>query len=199
MNTLKNKIRRKNFAKKIFNYFMRGLLIAIPLAATIGILYWLFQKIDSLIPWGDHIPGLGILIIFSIILLIGFLGTSYITSPILEWFDDWLEKTPGIKFLYTSVKDIIEAFVGEKKKFSEPVMVEFHTGIYKVGFITIKDLSQLNVQDMVGVYFPKSYGFMGDLLLVEKSKIKPIQAPSTGVFKMIVSGGVTGLTDENQS
>ncbi|MEZ4805184.1 MAG: DUF502 domain-containing protein [Bacteroidia bacterium] len=176
-------------------YFFRGLLIAIPLAATVGIIVWLFDTIDNLLG-KDHIPGLGLLIILSVILTIGAIGSSYIAQPFIDWFDDWLERTPGIKFLYSSVKDIMEALVGEKKKFSEPVMIELAAdGIYKIGFITQKDLSSMGMEGFSAVYFPKSYGFMGDLYFVKNEKIKPLNANSTAVFKMVVSGGVTGVED----
>lgn len=192
MNRYNAQTRRKNLGKRFLNYFLRGLLISIPLAATVGTIYWLFNKIDGLL-WENHFPGLGVIIIISIILLIGFIGSSYIAKPFLDWFDEWLEKTPGIKFLYSSVKDIMEAFVGEKKKFNSPVIVEMNgEGIYKIGFITLNDLSNLKLDGMSGVYFPKSYGFMGDLYLVKNEKIKPLDANPTDVFKMIVSGGVTG-------
>ena len=192
MNRYNAQTRRKNLGKRFLNYFLRGLLISIPLAATVGTIYWLFNKIDGLL-WENHFPGLGVIIIISIILFIGFIGSSYIAKPFLDWFDEWLEKTPGIKFLYSSVKDIMEAFVGEKKKFNSPVIVEMNgEGIYKIGFITLNDLSNLKLDGMSGVYFPKSYGFMGDLYLVKNEKIKPLDANPTYVFKMIVSGGVTG-------
>ena len=192
MNRYNAQTRRKNLGKRFLNYFLRGLLISIPLAATVGTIYWLFNKIDGLL-WENHFPGLGVIIIISIILFIGFIGSSYIAKPFLDWFDEWLEKTPGIKFLYSSVKDIMEAFVGEKKKFNSPVIVEMNgEGIYKIGFITLNDLSNLKLDGMSGVYFPKSYGFMGDLYLVKNEKIKPLDANPTDVFKMIVSGGVTG-------
>lgn len=180
---------------RLINYFLRGLLISIPVAATIAIIVWLFETIDGLLG-KDHFPGLGILIILSLILLIGWIGSSYIVQPIINWFDEWLEKTPGVKFLYTSVKDIMEAFVGEKKKFSEPVIVELtNDSIYKVGFITRKDLKSLGLEGFSAVYFPKSYGFVGDLYFVKNDKIKPLNANPTNVFKMIVSGGVTGVED----
>ncbi|MBL7838095.1 MAG: DUF502 domain-containing protein, partial [Bacteroidetes bacterium] len=117
MNQFNPTFKRKKIFNRLLNYFLRGLLISIPVAATIAIIVWLFQTIDNILG-EDHIPGLGILIIVSIILAIGWIGSSYIVQPILNWFDEWLEKTPGIKFLYSSVKDIMEAFVGEKKKFS---------------------------------------------------------------------------------
>ncbi len=197
MNNFKSSLRRKRLINRLLNYFLRGLLISIPVAATGTIIVWLFETIDGLLG-KDHVPGLGIVIILSIILLIGWIGSSYIVQPILNWFDEWLEKTPGIKFLYSSVKDIMEAFVGEKKKFSEPVIVELAAdGVYKVGFITQKELKNIGLEGFSAVYFPKSYGFVGDLYFVKNEKIKPLNANPTEVFKMIVSGGVTGVGDVN--
>ena len=193
MNKFDPGIRRKRLVNRLLNYFLRGLLISIPVAATVTIIVWLFETIDGLLG-KDHVPGIGIVIILSLILLIGWIGSSYIVQPILTWFDEWLEKTPGIKFLYSSVKDIMEAFVGEKKKFSVPVMVELAAdGIYKVGFITQKELKNIGLEGFSAVYFPKSYGFVGDLYFVKKEKIKPLNVNPTEVFKMIVSGGVTGV------
>lgn len=195
MNTFNSAYRRKKLFNRFLNYFLRGLLITIPLAATIGVIVWLFNTIDNFLG-EDHFPGLGILILLVVITFLGFLGSSYITKPFIDWFDDWLEKTPGIKLLYSSVKDLIEAFVGDKKKFSEAVLVSLNQeGIYKIGFITNKDLSILGLDGYSAVYFPKSYGFMGDLYLVQNEKIKPLKSNSTAIFKMVVSGGVTGIED----
>jgi uncharacterized membrane protein len=197
MNKFKNEYRRKRLVTRLVNYFLRGLLIGIPLAATIAGILWLFNAIDGLLGQ-DHIPGLGVLIVFGSILLVGMIGSSVLVQPFINWFEDWLEKTPGVKFLYSSVKDIVEAFVGEKKKFSKPVMVEMNgEGIYKIGFVTIKDLTKINMEGYSGVYFPKSYGFMGDLYFVDNKKIKPLDANPTMVFKMIVSGGVTGFEGQD--
>lgn len=196
MNRFKGDHVRQKLISRLLKYFFRGLLISIPLVATIGIVVWLFETVDNVLG-EDHIPGLGVLIIVSLILLIGFIGSSYIFQPFIDWFDDWLEKTPGIKFLYSSIKDIMEAFVGEKKKFSEPVIVPFgdDDSIYKVGFITKKDLKSVGMEGYAAVYFPKSYGFVGDMYFVRNDRIKPLNANPTGVFKMIVSGGVTGVDD----
>lgn len=207
-NKFNSSFRRKKLLTRFLNYFFKGLLIGIPLFATIMAILWVFNFVDSSLynenvvgKWyygKDHLPGLGVLIVISFILIIGMIGSSYVVQPFINWFDEWLEKTPGIKFLYSAVKDIMEAFVGEKKKFSSPVMVEMNgIGIYKIGFVTIKDLSSLNMEGFSGVYFPKSYGFMGDLYFVENSKIKPLDGNSTAIFKMIVSGGVTGIDDAN--
>lgn len=211
MNKFKATLRRKRLANRLLNYFLKGLLISIPLVATFLVIKWLFTTVDGFI-YGKpevveparqiaektqgHIPGLGLLIVVGAILLVGALGSSYLAKPFIDWFDDWLERTPGVKFLYSSVKDIMEAFVGEKKKFSEPVLVEMGgDGIYRIGFITRKDMDKIGMADHSGVYFPKAYGFVGDLYLVRNDKLKPLNANPTEVFKMIVSGGVTGIDD----
>lgn len=197
MNKFRHERVKQRLITRFLKYFFRGLLISIPLVATAAIIVWLFNTIDNVLG-KDHIPGLGILIILSSILIVGLIGSSYVAKPFIDWFDDWLEKTPGIKFLYSSVKDIMEAFVGEKKKFSEPVMVELGAeGIYKAGFITKKDLKSIGLDGYAAVYFPKSYGFVGDLYFVKNEKIVPLNANPTEVFKMIVSGGVTGVDDSD--
>lgn len=197
MNKFNHKFRRKRITTRIIGYFFRGMLIGVPVAATIGVIAWIFKYLDSFLG-EDHIPGLGVGIVLGSVLLIGWIGSSYIAQPIITIFDEWLEKTPGVKFLYSSVKDIMEAFVGEKKKFSEPVMVELAAeSIYKVGFITQKDLGALGMEGFSAVYFPKSYGFVGDLYFVKNEKIKPLKANSTAIFKMIVSGGVTSIEESD--
>ncbi len=192
-----HKVIKRKLLARLVRYFFRGLLISIPLVATGAIILWLFETVDNLLG-EDHLPGIGILIIVSAILIVGMVGSSYLVKPFIDWFDDWLEKTPGIKFLYSSVKDIMEAFVGEKKKFSSPVLVEMGAkDVYKIGFITQKDLKSLGMEGHSAVYFPKSYGFVGDLYIVSNASIKPLDANPTNVFKMIVSGGVTGVDEQD--
>jgi uncharacterized membrane protein len=87
----------------------------------------------------------------------------------------------------------MEAFVGDKKKFNHPVIVEMQPGIFKPGFITQDDLSSLNLPGLAAIYFPHSYAFSGNLFLVEKERVKPFDGNSTEVMKFIVSGGVTDL------
>jgi uncharacterized membrane protein len=130
------------------------------------------------------------------ITLIGFFGTGLITKPIFDIFDNLMDKTPGVKFIYSSVKDMLEAFVGDKKKFTEPVLVEMtSSGIMKIGFVTKTDLSDLgsdkNLKDYVGVYFPHSYNFSGNLFIVPKSKLVVLKGKNSDLMKMVVSGGVT--------
>ena len=178
--------------KKILNYFFQGFLFIAPITITLYIIYISVLFVDGLIPL--DIPGLGILIIFAGITVIGFLGSFLIRTPLSYFVNKMFERIPLVKILYSSLKDLMSAFVGQKKKFNEPVMVRLSTEntIFKLGFITERDLSMLGIREgMVAVYLPHSYNFSGNLFIVPAENVIPIKAPSSEFMKFIVSGGIT--------
>lgn len=191
--------------KKLLNYFLKGLLVALPVILTYKVVSSIVIWVDELIPihFGPLGPGtdpnqqspsgLGFVIVIIGVTLVGWIGSSIISRPLFNLMDDFLSNLPFIKVIYTSVKDLMEAFVGEKKKFSKPVIVEFTSGVYKPGFITQEDLSELHLPGVVGVYCPHSYAFSGNLFFVDKSKIKIYEGNATDFMKFIVSGGVTEI------
>jgi uncharacterized membrane protein len=188
---------RKSFGsrmRKLLNYFLKGLLITLPVYATYRIIRTLMESIDSVLLLDT--PGLGFIIVIGTLVLTGFIGSSLITRPVIDLMDDIFSSIPLVKTIYTSVKDLIEAFVGDKKKFSKPVIVELTPGIYKPGFITQEDLSQLNLPGIIAVYLPHSYAFSGNLFLVDRSKIKDFDGDSSELMKFIVSGGVIHLDEK---
>jgi uncharacterized membrane protein len=134
-------------------------------------------------------------IVITIVTAIGFLGSTLIAKPAFTVFENFLYKLPFINLIYSSVKDVIGAFVGDKKKFNQPVLVKVNKdfNIYRLGFITQPDLKILDIQDKVAVYFPHSYNISGNLFIVPKDHITVLHAPSSEVMKFIVSGGVSGL------
>lgn len=176
---------------KLINFFLKGLLIVLPFAVTFSIIRSIVVTLDHYVDVG--IPAVGFLIVISSITLLGYIGTSIITKPLFSLIDDFLSRIPFVKIIYTSVKDFMEAFVGDKKKFSHPVLVQMSPGLYKPGFITQNDLAHLKLPGLVAVYFPHSYAFSGNLYLVDKEKVKPFDGNPTEVMKFIVSGGVTDL------
>ncbi len=181
--------------RKLFSYFLKGLLITLPIYATYRIIRSLVESIDEVLLL--ETPGLGFIIVIGVIMLIGLIGSSFLTQPIFELIDGILNKVPFVKTIYGSVKDLIEAFVGEKNKFSKPVIVELSPGIFKPGFITQDELIDLNLPGMAAVYFPHSYAFSGNLFLVNKDKIQVFKGSSSGLMKFIVSGGVSELDKSN--
>jgi len=189
--------------KKIINYFLQGLLYIVPISVTLSVVYWAFKKIDKIIPGlldklgvDMQIPGLGLIIIIALIILIGFSGSVIISSPINAFFQRLLTKAPLLKTIYSSVKDLMRTFVGKKKGFNQAVLIKLYENstIERIGFITNEDLSSLGIKNgKILVYLPHSYAFSGQLFVVDRSYITPIDNPSAEIMKLIVSGGVTEL------
>lgn len=184
--------------KKLISHFFQGLLFTVPIAATIWVLFKLFGFVDGII--GDFLPspmpGVGLLVILILITFAGYLGTTFVSAPILNLLERTIEKTPLIKLIYSSVKDLISAFVGEKKRFTQPVLVTINkeTGLQQIGFITQNDLSEIGLgKEKIAVYLPFSYSFMGGLFIVPRENVSPIDSSGTEMMKFIISGGVTEI------
>ncbi|MFD2201491.1 DUF502 domain-containing protein [Shivajiella indica] len=178
--------------RRILTYFFRGLLFVVPIALTIYVITLIIQFLDGILP--IPIPGLGILIMLAFITFVGFLASIFITRPLFEIFERWVFKIPLINILYTSIKDLMSAFVGDKKKFNTPVIVKLSDNMSRLGFITQDDLTILEEESLVAIYFPHSYNFSGNLFLVPRENVRIIKhVRSTDVMKFIVSGGVSHL------
>ena len=180
---------------KTINYFLQGLLIVVPIAVTIYILVQLLSWIDNLLPFLPNlkIPGLGIVALFIMITLAGYIGMRVLRNPLVAYLEHLMERTPLVKLIYTSVKDLIAAFVGEKKSFNYPVAVklEKNSDAERIGFITRQELEQLGFgKDKVAVYIPFSYSFMGELIILPRENVRKIDASGPDMIKFVISGGV---------
>lgn len=189
-------------ARRLFNYFASGLLLVGPIYITLWIIITAVQALDNLLPvslyiWGDdkpvYLPGLGLLVIISLIVLLGYVFSTIVPQSFFGMLERLVTRIPLVSIIYTSIKDLIGAFVGDKRKFSHPVMVTVYkdSGIKKFGFITQHDLSQFNIREHIAVYLPHAYAFSGQLVLVPKENVTIVDASSTDIMKMIVSGGVS--------
>jgi uncharacterized membrane protein len=186
--------------KKYLNLFFQGLLLIVPISLTVYILYKVFYFLDTIIPFHEllpfHIPGLGLIVIVLLVTLFGYIGTLYVANPFLAFVERIIERAPLVKIIYTSIKDLVAAFVGEKKRFNHPVLITVskESNIQRIGFITQNDLTELGLgKDKVAVYIPFSYSFSGQLLIVPKENIATINASGTEMMKFVISGGVTEL------
>ena len=133
------------------------------------------------------------MVLFILITLLGFIGQFIIFKPLRKLIDNVMAKAPFIKLIYSSIKDLMSAFVGSEKKFDKPVLVKVNliSNLEKMGFVTQTDLSEINIKDKVSVYFPHSYNFSGEMFIVPVEHITPLDIPPAEAMKFIVSGGVT--------
>ncbi len=184
--------------QKTIQYFLQGLLILGPVSITLYFIYLVFDKIDGILRPAINIPGLGFIIIIGFIILVGYVSSFFVMERLLSVLDRFLERAPGVKLLYSFVKDFFEAFAGNKKKFTHNVLACVDdTDVWRVGFITQEDMSGFGMENYVAVYLPMSYSVAGNVYIVPKERIKPIpHVSATQSMKFAVSGGVTQtLTD----
>lgn len=193
---------QNRFIKRIFAYFVRGLVLVAPTYFTFLIIKEGISYLDSILPIYIHtdskhslyLPGLGLLLIISSIVFLGFIFSRFVPQSVFSFGESILKKMPLVSLIYYSIKDLISAFVGDKRKFNQPVLITInpHSDLKKLGFITQNDLSSFDLSEYVAVYCPHSYAFSGELFIVAKSNIKLLDTvSSTDVMKMIVSGGVS--------
>jgi uncharacterized membrane protein len=189
---------------KFLRYFIQGLIITVPVAITVFVVYKVIDWIGSLFsafggivnPLVDPFIFIGIAVV--LIFFMGLLGSSIILRPLFILFDNIVEHTPIIKTVYSSIKDLLAAFVGSKKRFNKPVLVTINkeNHIQQLGFITQEDLAELKIKTgTVAIYVPMSYSFSGNLIIVPKENVTPVDASSTEVMKFIISGGVTDIEE----
>jgi uncharacterized membrane protein len=176
---------------RLLNYFLRGLVVVVPLALTIYVCALIFTTIDSWL--GLPIRGVGFLITIVLIMVVGALASSFVTRSLITALDNLLERLPFVRLLYSSAKDMLNAFVGEKKRFDKPVLVSVSSdrAVKVLAFLTSDSLASLGLADQVTVYMPQSYGFAGHILVVPADRVERIDADAAAVMAFIISGGVT--------
>jgi uncharacterized membrane protein len=201
--------------KKVFQFFLQGLIILAPIAITIYAVTALFNFVDGILPpliqkifpnWAGsdgsgngRIPGVGFILVMLIVIFVGYISPSWIVSRLVDLLDKVLERTPGIKLIYSTLKDFFEAFAGNKRKFDKAVLVSIENAdVWQVGFITQEELSEFGLQEHVAVYVPQSYAFTGRLYFVKRDRVRLLtDISSTDAMKFAISGGVTHIEDEH--
>jgi uncharacterized membrane protein len=194
--------------KRLPGFFLQGLIIIAPIAITAYVLYSIVSNIDSWIPIFTEKDeagkvtvknyGLGFVLIIVTIIIVGYLSSFQLKNRLFSLFDGWMEKTPGVKYIYSTSKDIFSAFAGNKKKFNKPVLVSIEQeDIYRIGFITETDLKEFGLTNHVAVYVPSSYSIAGFVYLVPPHRVKKINNLSASeAMKFAISGGVADVDEE---
>jgi uncharacterized membrane protein len=200
---------------KLIQYFFQGLIILAPIAITAWAVVSLFNFIDGILPnllhllfpnwftldefgYPKRIPGLGFLVVLVIVMVVGYVSSSFIVGKLVDLFDNILERTPGVKIIYSTLKDFFEAFAGNKRKFDRAVLVSIEApDVWRIGFITHEELHEFGLHDYMAVYLPQSYAFAGHVYLVRKERVRPLtDISSADAMKFAISGGVTQLEEE---
>ncbi|MCU0394415.1 MAG: DUF502 domain-containing protein [Chitinophagaceae bacterium] len=194
-------------SRRLFQYFLQGVLVLAPVSITAYIIYNMFTWLDHLIPVyinlsGDpakpfYLPGIGFLLVMAGILVVGYISSFFVVSRLLSFFDHALEKTPGVKVIYSFVKDFSEAFAGKKRKFQRAVLVSvYQEDVWQVGFITNEDLAQFGMMEYITVYVPNSYAVAGTLFFVKPGRVRLLNdIQAADALKFAISGGVVEVEE----
>ncbi|HLS38806.1 MAG TPA: DUF502 domain-containing protein [Sphingobacterium bovisgrunnientis] len=195
----------KKLFQRVLYYLIKGILVVVPVAGAVFLIIWIFASLDNALNISQHfledenghplyIPGGGLLMVICILILVGFIFTTFVTEPIRNWLSRTINRIPLFNTLYSSIKDFTEAFVGDAKKFNEPVLVKVNDmGLKKIGFLTQRDLAKIGLEGEVIVYFPFSYSLAGQVVVVESKYVSKLNMSATDAMKLVVSGGVSGL------
>jgi uncharacterized membrane protein len=185
--------------RRLLGYFARGLVLLTPLAVTVWICWIVLRNVDGWL--GLPIPGAGFLATVVLITLFGFFGSNLLTRSAVSALEAVLGRLPFVRLLYGSTKDLLNAFVGEKRRFDQPVIVSItaDNAVRLMGFVTQESLAHLGLEGQVAVYCPHSYNFSGQLYVVRTSQVEPLDVASADAMAFVVSGGVAGLVQKSQS
>jgi len=201
---------------KLLRLFLQGVIILAPISLTLWTVVAVFNWIDDILPNTLHnlfpglvhidrfglpqrIPGIGFVVFIGIALFVGYISSSFIVTRLVEIADHMLERTPGIKLIYSTIKDFVEAFAGNKRKFNKAVLVSVVADdVWQVGFITQEELQEFDLQEYVAVYVPQSYAFAGHLYFVKRDRVRVLtDISSTDAMKFAISGGVTEIDEQD--
>ena len=171
--------------------FLRGLVIVVPIALTAYLAYQAFVRLDQLLQ--VKTPGLGLAILIAAIIAIGVLAGNFVGRRFFSLTEKLFTKAPIVRIVYAAIKDLLEAFVGNKRRFDRPVSVQVTDHVRIFGFVTQDDLGALARPGDVAVYVPFSYTWDGCLLVVARERIEPLEADSAKIMSLVVSGGVSRL------
>jgi uncharacterized membrane protein len=182
---------------RLINYFLRGLVVVVPLALTVYVCVVIFRTIDSWL--GLPIRGVGFILTLLLITLVGFMASSLITMSLISALDRVFDRLPFVRLLYSSAKDMLNAFVGEKRRFDKPVLVSLSAdgAVKAIAFLTSESMTGLGVAGHVTVYMPQSYGFAGHMVVVPADRVQRLDADAAAVMAYIISGGVTQVESRN--
>ena len=177
--------------KRFGGYFLNGLIFFAPVALTLYVCWLVFRTIDGWLQL--PIPGAGFVATIALITLVGFLASNFLAQRVFSLLEHVFTRLPLVRLLYTATKDVLGAFVGDKRRFDQPVLVSLDpaSGVKVLGFLTQESLEPLGLADHVSVYLPQSYNFAGQMLILPANRVVRLEVPASRAMALIVSGGVS--------
>ena len=178
--------------RSLARYFVQGLIVLLPIVTTIWVLTNLFQWVDDLFP--IRTPGLGFVCALLIATFVGWLASFFVGRWLVRLTDWVVGRIPLVGSVYGTLKDMFQAFGGDKKTFEHPVVVTLSPGgtAKILGFVTKDDLSEIGLPGEVAVLLQQSLNFAGNLVIVPKEQVRALPIDAGNFMTFVMSGGLTG-------
>ena len=189
--------------RKLRTQFLAGILITLPIGATILILAWIFVSVDNVLQpairfiWGYTIPGVGFGITIVLIYLAGVIGTNIAGRRLIRYSESLLTRVPAVRHLYSGIKQIMEGFsVSGKTGFMQVVLIEFpRKGIRTMGFVT-NESSDESGKKLLNIFIPTSPNpTSGFLQIASEDEVIRTDISVNDALKMVVSAGRLSLNE----
>jgi uncharacterized membrane protein len=192
------------FKNKIKRHFITGLVAVLPIALTVGVLWFLIQKIGGF--FGEYLTRisvfaniskplsslLGFIAVIIGIYIIGFLTSGFIGRWFLNTLDRIMKRLPFVKGLYNAIRQLVNAIMIDHSAFSKVVIIKYPwKNTYTLGFLTSKEKWEIEDKEYVNVFLPTSPNpTSGYYLIYPASEIIETEISIQDGFKIITSGGV---------
>jgi len=193
--------------KKLSNALMRGLVVVVPFAATIWLLWWIGTGTETLlrnlivlvVPERFYAPGMGIVAALALLLAAGVLVNAFLVRRLLQSWEAVMERIPVVKSVYGAFRDFMQFLPtsGKRSELQRVVLAHFG-GAALIGFVTRDDGAELGLSaagaGMVVVYFPMSYMIGGYTAVLPRSAIEPLDMPVETAMRLVLTAGMSGTT-----
>ena len=187
------------FLGRLRTHFLAGLLVVVPIAASVLILVWVFRTIDDILQpvikqiFGHTIVGLGFGITIALVFIVGIIAGNIVGRRLIHLGDSLLKRVPLFRQIYTGATQVMEGLSGTgsitKAAFREVVLVEYPTNrMTHVAFIT-NEFTASDGRKLFAVYLPSTpvpwSGFSG---IVTEDMITRTTISVDEALKMVISG-----------
>jgi uncharacterized membrane protein len=190
--------------RRLWNTFLKGLVAVLPVALTLYLVFWLGSTAEvilsgplrALLPADRYWPGLGLLVGFLLVLLVGVLVNAYVVRRLLRLGESMLARIPIVKTIFGALKDITLFLPASGKARDLKRVVVWRIGSAQaIGFVTEEQISQrlfgAAAADLVAVYFPMSYQIGGYTLYLHKDELTETDLSVEEAMRLVLIGGVS--------
>jgi len=189
------------------NYFIAGLLVILPIFITAYVIWFLIKAMDAVLKYipakylpetylNIYIPGLGLVLGVLLILVVGVLARNIAGRTVLESWDNFIDRIPLARIIYSSVKQLLQAFfLQNSDAFQRVALVEYpRRGIYVLGFITGQSKGEVQMKtdkNMINVFIPTTPNpTSGFYVLFPEEDLTVLDMSVEDAFKLLISGGI---------